>query len=193
MQISGSLRVGEAAPVAARVTRHASGSPLLKGLVIGGPLALIGLAGGAVEEVIWSLAGAPSKDMLIGYAAGCVLGWLFWRPIAMKWLVNRFRKRFVAQGLAAELPMSITLDPERLVYLVGGVEQRAEWSAVTELFRASAYWVFIVQSVAFYAPRRLFPDAAAERAFITAALSYMSDAARKRSGRAEAFVRDAAA
>jgi len=190
MQVSGILRVGEAAGVGVRVARKTGGFPLLRGVIAAGPPVLAGFAGGVLENLAWRLTGHPDVgDVLTGYVAGVALGWLAWRPIYLRWRVARFRKRFAAQGQALELPLSLAIEPDALLYSVGSVEQRARWSAVTELFPVPGYWVFIVQSTPFWAPDRFFPDDAARRAFIAGALAHMTDEARKRSAKAGAFVR----
>jgi hypothetical protein len=194
MQVSGILRVGEAAPVGARVARRTSGVTLLRGVMAALPPLLAGAAGAVLENLAWRFAGHPDvDDVMIGYVAGVVLGWLAWRPLFLKWSVGRFRKRFSAQGQALDLPLSLVIESDALIYSLGLVEQRARWSAVTELFPVSGYWVFIVQSAPFWAPDRFFSDEAARRAFIGEALAHMSDDARKRSPKAEAYVRAKAA
>lgn len=188
MQVSGAIKVGEAASVAARAARKTGGLPFVRGMVAAGPPVLAGFAGGVLENLAWRLAGRPDiSDIFAGYVAGVVLGWFAWRPIFLKWCVGRFRRRFAARGHALELPMSLVIEPDALVHSVGAVEQRARWSAVTELFPVRGYWVFVVQASTIWAPDRFFPDEPARRAFIAEALAHMSNEARKRSAKAEAY------
>ena len=191
MQVAGTLRVGEAAPVAARVQRRTIGSTIIRCAIAVVPPIAAGFLGGMGENELWQALGRPDGDILIGYFLGAILGWLAWRPLYLKWSVSRFRKRFAALGQSTELPLSIDIQPDVLRYTIGGVDQRAQWQVVTELFRVPGYWVFLVQGTAAFAPQRFFKDATEERAFLAEALAHMSEAARSRSAPAQAFAASA--
>jgi MFS family permease len=197
MQVSGILRVGEAAPVAARVARRMSGVGAWRGALWLGFIVLAAILGAAAAIFVgrafgWSWGDSPMLGGL-GVASGAVAGRILGVPLFRKWGVARFRKRFVALGQEPELPLSITIEADTLTYVIGLLEKRARWSAVTELFPVPGYWVFIAQATPFWVPDRFFPDDAARRAFIAEALGHMTDAARKRSVKAEAFIRAKAA
>jgi hypothetical protein len=78
-------------------------------------------------------------------------------------------------------PHAIKLTAEGIVSQSGAITRTAEWSAVTEIFKAKGYWIFLVQMEPWFAPCRFFSDEAAEKAFIRAAISHVSKEARDRS------------
>jgi hypothetical protein len=55
------------------------------------------------------------------------------------------------------------------------------WPAISEISLGGANWVIFSQTMAYYLPRRLFADTAAEGAFITACRAHLSVAAQARS------------
>jgi hypothetical protein len=193
MQVTGILSVGEATPVAARVHRRIYGSAMLRGVLAILPPVLISCLGAVVEHLLWRALGHPEQNTLTGYLVGFLLGCAVWRPLYMKWCVSGYRRRFAERGQSRELPLSLEIEPTVLRYTLGGVEQRAQWSAVTDLIRVPGYWVFIVQADAYFAADRFFANTDAQRAFVAEALSHMTEAARARSADAEAFARPKAA
>jgi len=98
------------------------------------------------------------------------------------WLAGPAMRRALAKrGQRYEQALTLRLTPQALVYDLADLTMTANWPCVTDLYRTSKYWVFLVQSSAMVLPRRFFASTEAERAFIAEAMSRMSDAARARS------------
>jgi hypothetical protein len=93
----------------------------------------------------------------------------------------------VQKGHPPNLQLRVEITPEALLYSVGGIRQIADWSAVSELFENRGYWIFLVQSSPYFAPKRFFENVSAEKTFVASALAHMSDDARARSKTAVAF------
>jgi hypothetical protein len=177
--INGTIRIGEANAACATVGERQRGSSIIFYLVIlafpfGG--LLLGLA---VELLV------KGNDWFA--FAGVCIGLICYRLFGRKVVLWRFRRQTTSKGIPLDMPVCMTVSPDSLSYELADVAQRAKWTAVSELFWASGYWVFLVQVTPWYAPMRLFKDKDAERAFVREALSYMSDAARERSPDAVAF------
>lgn len=188
------MRLGETVSLAGYVRRKTGGaSDSSRAFVFWMLLAIAAVLGAIMQHLGSRYMGWPSGNNLPGFLFGAAVGVFAITPLQRRWDLGRFRREFRARGHDPDLTISTSLGPDRLSHSVGGIEHLVQWPVVTELFRIRGYWVFVAQGTSVWMPRRFFPDAAAERAFIAGALSYMSDAARRRSGRAEAFVRDAAA
>jgi hypothetical protein len=114
---------------------------------------------------------------VLGAVAGSTAYILFCRPYVTK----RFRRNMADRGLAVRFRQAMRLSDEKISVETGAITRSAEWAAVTEVFKAKSYWVFLVQMEPWFAPVRFFPDEASEKAFIRAAISHMSPAARERS------------
>jgi hypothetical protein len=172
--ISGIMKLGEADATRRDIARRfqmsgQAGYFLLIGLV---------MAGGVAGAVIWR-----GPGMAIGVACAFLGYW----ALASRFALKRFRRQLVARGLPAEIPVSMTVAPDALIYDVADVRHIAKWNAVTEIFPSRGYWLFMVNSAVWTLPRRLFADHPAERAFIASALEHMSEDARNRSGAARSF------
>jgi len=140
---------------------------------------------------------------LIGYWAGldinftgcsaAVVALLVWHFIGRRYLVWQFRKNMMARGVPMHVPVRVDISPEALVYDSKDVVHHVLWRGVSELYRKKGYWIFMVHSTGYYVAARFFADKKNELAFITEALSYMSDEARARSKGARKFVETAGA
>ena len=148
---------------------------------------LLGLMGGfcllalGLDVAVEMLMGRRIVEPSLVGLAGLLIGWFVYMRFTRPWSIRRFRRRMEDRGLSARFPYSVTIEHEVLAVQSGGIRKTADWASVTEVFKAHGYWVFLVQMEAWYAPARLFPDLAAERAFLSAALDRMSEGARKRS------------
>jgi len=183
--ISGTIRIGEAQATCAATAKRQRGATwqyyaVMIGLWIGG--AVIGFAAGLLlhANVNWTACG------------GAVVGLLSYRPVAQRWVVWRFRHRLTGTGTPLDMPAAMAITPEALAYTVADIEKRGKWAAVSELFHAKGYWIFMVQSEPWFAPDHFFANDADKRTFLREALSHMSEAARARSGDAVKFFGTAA-
>jgi hypothetical protein len=180
--ITGTIRIGEANKACAKIGRRQRGSIFFYyALMIGFVLVGGGLGYSA------DLYGIPR---LFGIELWLVGGWLgiiaylyFGRKIGL-W---RFRKRTESKGTPLEMPMHMEAGPDGLVYELAGIYHRAPWERVTELFAAKGYWIFLVNVSPWFAPKRLFANEAAERAFVREALAHMTEESRTRSAKAVKF------
>ena len=172
------------AAIAARIRGSRLGYyGLMIGLMVAGGGA--GYLGGVALEAARTLRFLnPSLTMLLGMWAGLFAYTRLCRPF----LVSRYRRRMAARGLDVQINQTLTLGDQTLTLSSGPVEKAASWSAVTEIFRAKDYWVFLVQMEPWFAPSRFFSNKMEEQEFIRAALANMSEEAKKRSEAAVRFV-----
>lgn len=68
-------------------------------------------------------------------------------------------------------------------------ETRLRWAGLTEIAPGRDAWLFIGQGAAYFLPKRLFVDAAAEQAFLGSCLAKMTPEARARSVEVVALTR----
>ena len=177
----------------AHTGRHAFLYPALSALV-GGMLGLV--AAGLVLLLAplsltlgnaMAFAGMTFLLPLLGSAAGL---WIGYRALGR--IVDKaYHAGLSARGSPAAAECEWELAAEGLVLRSSRGTTVARWDAVSDLFRADAYWVVLSDVAATAIPRRAFADEAAERAFIASLLERMAGAARERSGDAAAFVASA--
>jgi hypothetical protein len=185
VSISGTLKAGEAqATNGARMARLRGSSLIyigvLAGLTLGGML--LALAGAAIL-------GAPDQDATAWGFFGIALGSMSYLFVGRRLILRRFRAELQRRHNTTEFALRLELTPEHIVYEIGGLTQIARWSAVDELFPSHGYWLFSVQSSAFFAPKRLFTEEAEEVRFVAEALSHMLPEARARSVEASRFAK----
>lgn len=120
-------------------------------------------------------------DREIGIYAGVVVGAVLYYLFGRRWTVRRFRKSMLDRAMPVTFETSVELSPEFIAYRSDAVTREAPWSAVTEVFLSKGYWIFLVQMEPWFVPRHFFADAASERHFVEAALSFMDADARERS------------
>jgi len=179
--VSGLLRVGEASLTVRTIAARQRGSmayyyAILLALVVTGAV-----VGYLVARYLFRTDGALGVPF--GFSGGAIAYLLVVRRVAM----TRFRSRMVRKGHPPDLQLHMEITPEALLYNLGGIRQIADWSAVSELFESRGYWIFLVQSSPYFAPKRFFETVAAEKAFVASALAHMGDDARARSKTAVAF------
>jgi hypothetical protein len=179
--ISGTIRIGEAQATCAATAKRQRGAAwpyfvVMAGLWIGG--AVIG----------WVLGRVLHVDVILAACAGAVIGLLSYRTVCNRLVVWRFRKRLTGTGTPLDMPARMEMTPEALTYELADIAKRGRWPAVSELFRAKGYWIFMVQSEPWFAPDHFFKSDGDKRAFLREALSHMSPEARARSRAAVKFV-----
>lgn len=141
----------------------------------------VGVPVGALMSGSWLDAAISVEFAFLGLAAGVFVVQRFAGP--------SMKKALAARGQAYERSLTLRLTPEALVYDLEDLTMAARWGCVTDLYRTRRYWVFLVQSSAMVLPRRFFATPEAEIAFISDALSRMTDDARARSPDAVTLVR----
>jgi hypothetical protein len=181
--VSGLLRIGEATPTMRSIGARQRGSNFFYYAILFGTIAAGGFCGNLFARYVGYFDTEPAT--LIGVGVGTTAYMFIARPLT----TARFRSRMVQKGHPPLLQIEVEITPDTLLYRVGDIRHAAPWSAVSELFESRGYWIFLVQSSPFFAPKRFFEGPAAEKAFLRAALERMSEDARGRSEDAVAFAK----
>ena len=182
--VSGELLAGEAQGVVQATGARTRGSIYIYYGVMFGLLGGGALIGDIVAVVMEQTMAHPLFGSGLGVPLGLVAGWLAYVTFARRFLVRRFRRQMGARGLDIRFAYDVRFDDAGMTQCCGGLTKTAAWSAVTDLFKARDYWVFLVQMEPWVVPIRLFADCDEERAFLRDALAYMAPAARDRSSQA---------
>jgi hypothetical protein len=120
---------------------------------------------------------------LIGGAAGL---WLGHRRLGT--ILNKAYHAALAQrGSPATADCEWTVGDAGLVTRSPRGDGTTRWDAISEVFRADAYWIILADLSVNMIPRRAFADETSERAFIGALLARLPVLARERSGDAAGF------
>jgi hypothetical protein len=183
--VSGLLRVGEATATVRTIGARQRGSMLWYYAMIFATFGGGALGGNLIARYV------THSDPEIGAGWGFVAGVILYALTARRLSLALFRSRMERKGHPPLFQLEMDVTPEALLYRLGDVRQTAPWSAVSELFESRGYWIFLVQSSPFFAPKRFFENRAAEKAFLRAALECMSEDARSRSQQAVAFAKAA--
>jgi hypothetical protein len=171
--------------------RHAFFYPALAALV-GGMLGLV--ASGLVLMLaplsvtlanVLVVAGLSFLLPLIGSAAGL---WLGYRALG-RIFEKAYHAALAARGSPEEADCEWAVADEGLVTRSVRGTGTTHWEAISEVFRADAYWLVLTDLGVNVIPRRAFADEATERAFIAALVGKLSSPARERSAEAAAFAR----
>ena len=169
--------------------RHAFFYPALSALV-GGMFGLI--AAGLVLLLaplsvtlanVMLFAGMTFLLPLIGSAAGLWLGYRALNRIFEK----AYHAALAARGSPEEADCEWEIADEGLLTRSVRGTSTTRWEAISEVFRADAYWIVLSDLGVNVIPRRAFADEAAERAFVAALVGKLSSPARDRSEEAAAF------
>lgn len=150
-------------------------------------LALIMVAGLAAQTLI---------DILVEGGFGVfgfiviVLGGI---PLMARAIRANQRKAWAKRGVPVASSVIYRLTEESLVLDGPLTETRLRWTGLTEIAPGRDAWLFIGQGAAYFLPKRLFVDAAAEQAFLGACLAKMKPEARARSVEAVALTRTSSA
>jgi hypothetical protein len=178
--VSGTIRIGEAAPTARSTLKRQRGSkwPLILTMLA------MWLGGGAIGFAVGHYAG---WEEILCAGAGALVGVFAYPRFCRMISVWQFRKTLTGKGVPLDLQTRMQITADEIVYETGDVVAHARWRAVSELYYAKGYWIFLVQSSPWTVPDHFFSEANQKRAFIAEALSYMSEAARARSPQAVKF------
>jgi hypothetical protein len=181
--ISGMLKVGEAqATNGARMARLRGSSLIYVGVMLG-----LTVGGMLLALVVGAFVGVGEQDATAWGFLGIAVGVVSYIFLGRYLVLKRFRAEIQKRHSTTEFPLRLELTPDQILYELGGLTHVARWSAVDELFPSHGYWLFSVQSAAFFAPKRLFAGEAEEARFVAEALAYMSPEARGRSVEASRF------
>jgi hypothetical protein len=169
--------------------RHAFFYPALAALV-GGLLGLV--ASGLVLMLaplsvtlanVMVFAGITFLLPLIGSAAGL---WLGYRALG-RIFEKAYHAALAARGSPDEADCEWEIAEGGLITRSVRGTSTTSWEAISELFRADAYWIVLSDLGVNVVPRRAFADEVAERTFVAALVGKLSSPARDRSGEAAAF------
>jgi hypothetical protein len=159
-----------------------------------------GLAGFILYLALVMAAMFTATTLVDQFAPPWLAGWLSLPSIAVvgvavfyawyRWRSARLRKGWTGRGVANPSLTSFRIDDEVFVVASPAQEIRCRWSVISEIAPTRRHWVFIGAGLGYCVPRRFFADVEAERAFLAASLSHMSETARGRSRKAVAFVGD---
>jgi hypothetical protein len=185
--VSGKIRIGEASAACGKIGARQRGPIYIFYLWMIVFAAVGTVLGYAADR--WAAYKAPIDFWLIGLWLGIIVYALIGRKIG----VWRFRKRLTGKGTPLDMPMRMEISAEALVYELADVYHRAKWSAISELFHAKGYWIFLVQSTPWFAADRFFTSEEDKKVFLREALSHMTEDARQRSPDAVKFIEAGAA
>jgi hypothetical protein len=173
----------------AHPNRHAFFYPALSALV-GGMLGLV--ASGLVLMLaplsmtlanVMVFAGLTFLLPLIGSAAGL---WLGYRALG-RIFEKAYHAALAARGSPDEADCEWEIIDEGFVTRSTRGTSTTRWEAISEVFKADAYWIVLSDVAVNVVPRRAFAGEAAERAIVAALLGRLSSPARDRSSEAAAF------
>ena len=173
----------------ARTSRHTLLYPMLTALVGG----LLGMTASGLLLVflpptitlanVMAVAALAFVLPLMGGAFGL---WLGHRRLGTI-LYKAYHAELAQRGAPATADCEWTVGEDGLVTRSPRGHATTRWDAVSEVFRADAYWIVVADLSANMIPRRAFADEAIERAFIAALLARLPVLARERSGDAAEF------
>jgi hypothetical protein len=145
-------------------------------------LAVLLVAGLALQTVIDIL--VEGGFGVFGFLA-VVLGGIPWMTRGIR--ANQ-RKAWAKRGVPVASSVVYRETEESLIVEGALSEIRLRWAGLTEIAPGNGAWLFIGQGAAYFLPKRLFADAAAERTFLEACLARMTPEARARSVEVSALV-----
>jgi len=173
MEVSGTIAAGESSAALAYVKARRGISPRQMKAILFGFMLAFGCPLAAWLSGSWLTALISVECAIAGLIAGSFI---------VQGLAGRaMRKALAERGLRYELPLTLRLTAEAIVYDLADVTMTAAWPCVTDLYRTRKHWVFLAQSSTLVLPRCFFATPEAEREFIAEAMSRMTDAARARS------------
>jgi len=139
------MEAGEARVALAAVGARQRGSNAIYLLL----LAILVVAGVAVALAARIIVNSLAKQELVDGAAaaglGAAIGAVAYGGVGRTLVMRRFRRRMSNRGLAVRFSQAIKLTEEGIISQSGEITKTASWSAVTEIFKAKGYWIFLVQ------------------------------------------------
>lgn len=173
----------------ARTGRHTLLYPMLTALVGG----MLGMTASGLLLLFLPLTITLANVMVVAALAfalpliGGLSGlWLGHRRLGTV-LYKAYHAELAQRGSPASADCEWTVLDDGLVTRSPRGDGTTRWEAMSEVFRADAYWIILADLSANLIPRRAFADEAAERAFIRALLARLPALARERSAEAAAF------
>ena len=158
MRVDGHIHIGEANRWASPASERLSGNGSLNTLIGAGLGLAAVLAGMSAASVASDMSGEgwlyiPVLLATTGPLLIALVRWLQTR------FVRRFRRKLISRGVSDPLPWMTSVEIEGLRTRLGGVETRASWAAISEIFSVGPYWVLLVQGAATFVPKRHFTGA----------------------------------
>ena len=187
--VSGELRAAEASGAMAAINTRRQGSRTSYYLFMLALYAGGAVAGFVVGLILKNFGLWAEADPALTTVAGLWVGIIAYPVFVRRWANARFRRRMTDRGLDLDFQHRLEVSEDGLILESAGVRSVAAWHAVTDLFRAKGYWVFLVRTAPWFLPSRFFVDQAVEKAFLRAALEHMTPEARARSQKAETFAK----
>jgi hypothetical protein len=182
VRVQGETHIGEAAAYSGRATARLMNARLPLFLTI----AIVGAVIGATVGLSEAFAEPISTIVVLAVAIPLIgLALRIWRGF----VVQNFRRNLMRRGMPNPVLTEYEVTPEAFICRSEGMEYRANWNVVTDLFKLGPYWVALAQAIPLVLPSRFFADGAAERAFVAAMLEHMEPSARDRSAQALEFTR----
>lgn len=188
-RVESEIRVGEAASAGlAAARRWGTGGWIVVagGVAIGAAACAVGTL---IGQSVAAVARLPANEgRILGLGLGAALAVFVGLPVLRRILTIRYRRRLSQRGASGPFPVSYEITDAAFIYTIGGIAKHVQWNVVSELFRASNWWVLMAQGESYYIQSRAFGDRESERAFVSSILTRMPDSARGRSGDAVSFI-----
>jgi len=108
-------------------------------------------------------------------------------PLMTRGIRANQRRSWAKRGVPGASVVTYRQTEEYLILDSPLTETRLRWAGITEIAPGGEAWLFIGQGAAYFIPKRLFTDAALERAFLEGCLARMTVEARGRSIEATAL------
>ena len=146
--------------------------------------------------IVAGLVGQAVIDMLIDGGFGVfgfiaiVLGGI---PLMARAIRTNQRKAWTKRGVPVVSSITYRQTDEGLVLDGPLTETKLRWKGLTEIAPGRDAWLFSGQGAAYFLPKRLFIDGAAERDFLAACLARMTPEAQARSVEAVARAKNPSA
>jgi hypothetical protein len=144
-------------------------------LLLAAHLALIMVAALAAQTVIDIL--VEGGFGIFGFLAIVLSG----IPLMVRGIRANQRKAWAKRGVPVASVIAYRQTEDSFVLEGPLTETRLRWEGLTEIAPGRDAWLFIGQGTAYFLPKRLFADAAAEKAFLGECLAKVTPEARARS------------
>ncbi|NRA30987.1 MAG: YcxB family protein [Parvularculaceae bacterium] len=152
MQLSGTIRVGEANNLCAELMRRRRG-PDWRFYIL---LLFCLPFGYAVTWFTFTLLGIGNGAMTLGI--GTVCGILIYSALSKRLVLYFTRRQYASSYGSSELTFAVTLSDEAFLIKVGDVSYSAPWRAITEATVLKGYWLVFAPGLEAVFPQRAFKD-----------------------------------
>jgi len=178
LEVSGAFARLETARYGKRLYHRMGGCRFCSLLPFLGPVVGIGIA-----VLGFRLAGAQMVGENFGFSLliGGLIGWVIGLRQCQRLSAASYNRAMDAGGMPSQNTFRAILSPEGVT--LKGERQTffGTWASVSELMLIDAYWAFSSDGMGLFVPRRFFASPEQEQAFLTEALSFMTERARGRS------------